>query len=156
MNKISACRKLINIHYLFFYQFGHFFGMLMLNLHLHLLFIEMPIFEKFYRQWEIGFTSWNLTASENGPDYVWNCDNSHVGATPYVLTDHSNYRSKSKSCQWWAIITARKRSWGKVKFSQVSVCLFTEGIRTDHYPWCIGPHCAPLHPTWDMYTYNRE
>ena len=43
MDKIPACRELINIH---FYSFinSDIFGML--NLHLHHLFIEMPIFKK--------------------------------------------------------------------------------------------------------------
>ena len=43
----------------------------------------------------------------------------------------------------WANFTAHQRSFGKVMFSQVSLChSVNRGFPCDHYPWCIGPHCT--------------
>ena len=60
---------------------------------------------------------------------------------------------------WIVIITTRQRSWGKVMFSLMSVCLYVNrGSPCHHYTWCIGTHCTdsplalapPRHQTWGL------
>ena len=61
-----------------------------------------------------------------------------------VIYDHFNLKSLGL-----VIITARQRSCGKVMFSCVCLSVHWKGVPSDHYPWCIGPHCtgrSPLHP----------
>ena len=56
----------------------------------------------------------------------------------------------------FCIITAKKRSCGKVVFSVVPVCYSVHrGVSPcDHYSWCIGSHCtapsAPLPSSQDI------
>ena len=40
----------------------------------------------------------------------------------------------------WVLITACQQSCRKVMFSVVYICMFTEGVPSDHYVWCIGLH----------------
>ena len=47
------------------------------------------------------------------------------------------------------IITAHQRSFGKIMFSVISVCLSIcqQRVPCNHYPWYFGPHCTAPHPT---------
>ena len=53
------------------------------------------------------------------------------GLWRFINNDHSAH---------WVLITVCETSCRKVMFSVVCICMFTEGVPSNHYVWCTGLH----------------
>ena len=68
----------------------------------------------------------------------------------FTIIYNATWDNNQDSVSLFGIITARQWFCGKVIFPIVCFCQSTVGLKhddpCDHYPWCIGSHCAGTPP----------